>query len=189
LSSKDRPFKVGSRSEGKPLANKGITRLKHLWVVEIKVWKPMATLGLQKCLANVLNKDRIISMFLWNPNLASTIFHIRDWASPKRGGAKEIISWVYKITDINLRYLEVKKYTRETTNGLLKIIGLNKVNLPNKDLILVKVLYQDKVRETFKACEDKVDYPKDVHFWLLALDSSSNFLGILVNGHGKTSLL
>jgi hypothetical protein len=99
------------------LANKGITRLKHLWDAETKAWKPMATLGLHKRLANVLNKDRIIFVFPWNSNFASTIFHIRDWASPKRRGAKKIISWVYKIANINPRYLEVEEYTRETTNG------------------------------------------------------------------------
>jgi len=49
--SKGRPFKVGNKSEGRPLANKGITRLKHLWDAETKAWKPMATLGLQKRLA------------------------------------------------------------------------------------------------------------------------------------------
>jgi hypothetical protein len=42
----------------------------------------------------------------------------------------------------------------------------NKVNLQNKDLVLVKVLYQNKVGETFKACKDKMDYPKDANFWL-----------------------
>ncbi len=112
----------------------------------------------------MLNKDKIIFVFPWNPNFASTILHIGDWASPKRRRTKEIISWVYKISDINPIYLEAEEYTRETTNGLLKTIGPNKVNLPNKDLILVRVFYQDKVRGTFKAFEDKVDYPKDVNF-------------------------
>ncbi len=102
----------------------------------------MVILGLQKRLANVWNKDRIIFVLPWNPNFASTILHIGDWANPKRRGAKEIISWVYKITDINPRYLEAEEYTRETTNGLLKGISPNKVNMPNKDFVLVRVLYQ-----------------------------------------------
>jgi len=46
LSSRGGPFRAGSRSEGKPLANKGITKLKHLWDVKTKAWKPMATLSL-----------------------------------------------------------------------------------------------------------------------------------------------
>jgi len=127
-------------------------------MLKLRGWKPMVILGLQKPLANVLNKDRIIFVLPWNPNFASTILHIGDWANPKRRGAKEIISWVYKITDINPRYLEAEEYTRKTTNdGLLKRIGPNKVNLPNKDFVLVRVLYQDKVSETFEVCEDKVN--------------------------------
>jgi len=118
----------------------------------------MVILGLQKRLANVWNKDRIIFVLPWNPNFASTILHIGDWANPKRRGAKEIISWVDNITDINPRYLEAKEYRRKTTNdGLLKKIGPNKVNLTNKDFVLVRVLYEDKVGETFEVCEDKVN--------------------------------
>jgi hypothetical protein len=75
--------------------------------------------------------------------------------------------------------MEAKEYTREATDGLLKKKSPNEVNLPNKDLILVRVLYQDRVGETFKACKDKVDYPKDANFWLFGL----------VKGHGKTSPL
>jgi len=95
---------------------------------------------------------------LGTPILLQPFLTFGNWANPKRRGAKEIISWVYKITDINPRYLEAEEYTRKTTNdGLLKRIGLNKVNLPNKDFVLVRVLYQDKVGETFEVCEDKVN--------------------------------
>jgi hypothetical protein len=46
LSSKDEPFRARNKNEGRPLANKGITKLKHLWDAKTKVWKPMASLGL-----------------------------------------------------------------------------------------------------------------------------------------------
>ncbi len=52
---------------------------------------------------------------------------------------------------------------RETIDGMQKKTDPNEVNLPNKDVILVKVLYQNKVGETFKGCKDKVDYPKDAN--------------------------
>jgi hypothetical protein len=55
---------VGNKSEGRPLATKGITRLKHLWDIETKAWKTMSILGLHKHPTNVLNKDRIIFGFI-----------------------------------------------------------------------------------------------------------------------------
>jgi hypothetical protein len=45
------------------------------------------------------------------------------------------MSWVYKMININARYLEAKEYTKETTDGLLKKTSPNEVNLLNKDLI------------------------------------------------------
>jgi hypothetical protein len=79
------------------------------------------------------------------------------------------MSWVYKMIGIDARYLEAEEYTKETTNGLLKKTSPNEVNLPNKDLIVVRAFYQDKVGQTIKACKEKVDYPKDANFlafWL-----------------------
>jgi hypothetical protein len=49
---------------------------------------------------------------------------------------------------------------KETNDGMLKRTNPNKVNMPNKDVVFVEVLYQNKVGETFKACNDNVDYPK-----------------------------
>jgi hypothetical protein len=37
-----RSLKVGYRSEGRPLAIKGITKLKHLWDAKTKAWKTMS---------------------------------------------------------------------------------------------------------------------------------------------------
>jgi hypothetical protein len=59
--------------------------------------------------------------------------------------------------------LEVEEYTREATNGLLKRTSPNKIKLLNNDLVLIKVLYQDKEREIFKTFKDKVNYYKVIN--------------------------
>jgi len=97
------------------------------------------------------------------PILPQPLFKLRTKLAPEKKGTKKIISWVYKNTYINLKYLEVEKYMRETIDGMQKKTNPNEANLPNKDVILVKVLYQNKVGETFKGCKDKVDYPKDAN--------------------------
>ncbi len=98
--------------------------------------------------------------------------------------------WVYKMIGINARYLEAQEYTKETIDGLLKKTSPNEVNIPYKDLILVRVFYQNRVGQTFKACKDKVDYPKDANFWLFGFGFIEELSwGILVNGCEKTSPL
>jgi hypothetical protein len=83
LSSKDEPFRARNRNEERPLANKGITKLKHLWDAKTKAWKPMASLGLSKHPTSVLNRDKIIFMFPWNSNCTSTSLHLGDRVRPK----------------------------------------------------------------------------------------------------------
>jgi hypothetical protein len=102
----------------------------------------------------VLNRDKII-LFLCSFGthiIPATTLRIGDWVNPKRRGNEEDISWVYRSTHITSNYLKVEKYTKETIDGLLKKTGLNKVKSPNNDVILVKVLYQDKLGEIFKTC-------------------------------------
>jgi hypothetical protein len=81
--------------------------------------------------------------------------------------------------------MEAKEYTRETADGLLKKTSPNEVNLPNKDLILIRVLYQDRLEETFKACKDKVDYPKDTNFWFFGFRFIKELLRDLGEGTWK----
>ncbi len=62
--------------------------------------------------------------------------------------------------------MEDEKYPRETIDGLLKRIGPNEAKLLNNDLVLIRVVYQDKLGKIFKTYKDRVDYPKDANFWL-----------------------
>jgi hypothetical protein len=48
LSFMGRSLKVGNRSDGRLLAIKGITKLKHLCDAKTKAWKTMSTFGFQK---------------------------------------------------------------------------------------------------------------------------------------------
>jgi hypothetical protein len=86
-----------------------------------------------------------IKLFLcsfWNPILPQPLFTLGTKLTlEKKKGAEKIICSVYKITDIIPKYLKAAEYMKETTNDLLKRTSPNKVNLPNKDLVLVKVLY------------------------------------------------
>jgi hypothetical protein len=149
-----KPLGLSGRSEGNSLAKAGCSRVGDFKDPEEKEWKGLSALGVSFHLANMRNRDLIITSIPWDPATSSSIPLVGDWISKKETGQTAPPEWVYQVLETTQSTANALEFRRISCAGRIQATGPHNITIPLEGYKPIRVLAQDSHGATFRLAKD-----------------------------------